>query len=146
VDQPVSHLKDDDLVLHYYGEAGPEMVTTARHLEGCAECARAYEALARTLGAVKPPEFVEVPDDTQAIRQLLRREVRTHSWLTEPRALGRAVAKEAQSGVQRSATHGKANPGLEHGRGVGEHWLGRLQPQTSSVPRSIRYSATSKNA
>ena len=87
MDQPVSHLKDDDLVLHYYGEAGPEMVTTARHLEGCAECARAYEALARTLGAVKPPEFVEVPDDTQAIRQLLRREVRTHSWLTEPRAI-----------------------------------------------------------
>ena len=87
MEQPVSHLTDDDLVLHYYGEGGPEMVTAARHLEGCGDCARAYEALARTLGAVKPPEFVEVPDDTQAIRQLLRREVRTHSWLTEPRAI-----------------------------------------------------------
>ena len=30
VEQPVSHLKDDDLVLHYYDEGGPEMVTAAR--------------------------------------------------------------------------------------------------------------------
>jgi succinate dehydrogenase/fumarate reductase cytochrome b subunit len=87
VDQPVSHLKDDDLVLHYYGEGGPAMVTAARHLEACTDCARAYEALTRTLSAVKPPEFVEVPDDTQALRQLLREQGRAQPWLTEPRAI-----------------------------------------------------------
>jgi succinate dehydrogenase/fumarate reductase cytochrome b subunit len=90
VEQPVSHLTDDDLVLQYYGEGGPEMLTAARHLEACTDCARAYEALARTLGAVKPPEFVEVPDDTQALRQLLREQVRAHTWLTEPRAIAMA--------------------------------------------------------
>jgi succinate dehydrogenase/fumarate reductase cytochrome b subunit len=90
VDQPVSHLKDDDLVLHYYGEGGPEMLTAGRHLEACSDCARAYETLARTLGAVKPPEFVEVPNDTQALRQLLREQVRAHTWLTEPRAIALA--------------------------------------------------------
>ena len=66
----MSHLSDDELVLHYYGEDGPGMAA-ARHLEACADCARAYDALTRTLGAVTPPDFVEAPDDTVALRALL---------------------------------------------------------------------------
>jgi hypothetical protein len=89
-EQVVSHLTEDDLVLHYYGEDGPVMVTAARHLETCAECARAYEVLARTLAAVTPPEFFQVPDDTQALRELLREQVRAQRWLTEPRAIALA--------------------------------------------------------
>jgi succinate dehydrogenase/fumarate reductase cytochrome b subunit len=68
----VSHLTDDDLVLHYYGEDGPGVVAAERHLQSCARCAQAYNALARTLNAVTPPEFVEVPDELPALRALLR--------------------------------------------------------------------------
>jgi len=50
----VSHLGDEELVLHYYGEDGPGLVAVERHLRTCAQCARAYEALARTLNAVTP--------------------------------------------------------------------------------------------
>lgn len=68
----MSHLSDDDLVLHYYGEDGPRIVAAERHLRSCAQCARAYAGLARTLDAVTPPEFVEPADDALAIRQLIR--------------------------------------------------------------------------
>ena len=68
----MSHLKDEDLVLHYYGEDGPRLVAIARHLRSCAQCARAYDDLAQTLNAVRPPEFVEPADDTLVIRQLIR--------------------------------------------------------------------------
>lgn len=70
----MSHLRDDDLVLHYYGEDGPRLVEVERHLQTCAECAIAYQALTRTLSAVTPPEFIETPplDDLWALRQMLR--------------------------------------------------------------------------
>lgn len=67
----MSHLTDDDLVLHYYGEDGPRVVAAGRHLQSCAHCAQAYDALARTLNAVTPPELVEVPDELPALRALL---------------------------------------------------------------------------
>jgi succinate dehydrogenase/fumarate reductase cytochrome b subunit len=67
----VSHLTDDDLVLHYYGEDGPRVVAAERHLTSCAQCAKAYNALARTLNAVTPPELVEAPDELPALRALL---------------------------------------------------------------------------
>jgi hypothetical protein len=67
----VSHLTDDELVLHYYDEDGPDIVRVERHLETCVDCARAYEGLSRTLTAVTPPAVVEAPDDTIALRQLL---------------------------------------------------------------------------
>jgi succinate dehydrogenase/fumarate reductase cytochrome b subunit len=72
----VSHLSDDELVLHYYGEDGPRIVAAERHLRSCAHCARTYEALARTLSAVTPPEVVEAADDIQAVRQMLRERAR----------------------------------------------------------------------
>ena len=68
----MSHLSDDDLVLHYYGEDGARIVDVERHLRSCAQCARGYEELARTLNAVTPPELVEPADDTLEIRQLIR--------------------------------------------------------------------------
>jgi succinate dehydrogenase/fumarate reductase cytochrome b subunit len=74
----VSHLNDDDLVLHYYGEDGSRIVAVERHLRSCAQCAGAYERLARTLNAVTPPEFVEPADDTLAIRQLIRDRLSGH--------------------------------------------------------------------
>jgi len=67
----VTHLTDDELVLHYYDEDGPDIVRVERHLENCVDCARAYEGLSRTLTAVTPPAVVDAPDDTIALRQLL---------------------------------------------------------------------------
>jgi hypothetical protein len=75
MEQPVRHPSDDDLVLHYYGEDGPEMAIVERHLQSCPPCAKAYESLAQTLRAVTPPELVDPPDDTLALRELLRAHV-----------------------------------------------------------------------
>ena len=95
----MSHLTDDDLVLHFYGEDGADIVRVERHLETCVDCARTYEGLARTLRAVTPPAAVEAPDDTAAIRRLLLQRARerdslvlarAQAWLTEPRAIALA--------------------------------------------------------
>lgn len=67
----MTHLSDDDLVLHYYGEDGQRLVAVEHHLRSCAQCAGAYAGLTRTLDAVTPPEFVEPADDTLAVRQQL---------------------------------------------------------------------------
>jgi len=95
----VSHLTDDELVLHFYDEDGADIVRVERHLETCVDCARTYEELARTLRAVTPPAIVEAPDDTAAIRRLLLERARerdssvlarAQAWLTEPRAIALA--------------------------------------------------------
>lgn len=70
----MSHLSDDDLVLHYYGEDGARLVEIERHLQSCSQCAVSYGALERMLGAVTPPAFVETTpvDDLWTVRQMLR--------------------------------------------------------------------------
>jgi len=59
----VRHLNEDDLILHYYGEDGPEMVAVERHLQSCAQCTNAYDVLTRTLNVVTAPETVAASDD-----------------------------------------------------------------------------------
>ena len=95
----MSHLTDDELVLHFYDEDGADIIRVERHLETCVDCARTYEELARTLRAVTPPAMVEAPDDTAAIRRLLLERARerdssvlarAQAWLTEPRAIALA--------------------------------------------------------
>ena len=95
----MSHVSDDELVLHFYDEDGADIVRVERHLETCLACARTYEGLARTLRAVTPPALVEAPDDTAAIRRLLLERARerdslvlarAQAWLTEPRAIALA--------------------------------------------------------
>ena len=95
----MSHLPDDELVLHFYDEDGADIIRVERHLETCVDCARRYEGLARTLRAVTPPAIVEAPDDTAAIRRLLLERARernssvlarAQAWLTEPRAIALA--------------------------------------------------------
>jgi succinate dehydrogenase/fumarate reductase cytochrome b subunit len=74
----VTHLSEDDLVLHYYREDGLDIVAAERHLRTCAQCARTYEALARSLNAVTAPELVDAPD-MPALRSMLRGAVRAPS-------------------------------------------------------------------
>jgi succinate dehydrogenase/fumarate reductase cytochrome b subunit len=83
----VTHPSDEQLVLHYYGEDGVDLVTTERHLRECAQCADAYGALVRTLDAVTPPEFVETTpvDDLWALRQMLRDRVGSRARKVSPR-------------------------------------------------------------
>lgn len=75
----MSHLEDDDLVLHYYGEDGPRLVVVERHLRSCGRCAGAFDDLAQTLNAVRPPELVEPADDTLVIRQFIGERLRGQS-------------------------------------------------------------------
>ena len=72
----MSHLTDDDLVLHYYSEDADRTMASERHLQSCAQCARAYASLTRTLRAITPPELVDPPADTLELRELLRAQVR----------------------------------------------------------------------
>jgi hypothetical protein len=58
----VSHLEDDDLVLHYYGEGDR---ACAPHLEACPECRARLESLRAELGRV-PDEVPEPGTDYEA--------------------------------------------------------------------------------
>ena len=49
----MKHLTEEQLIDLYYSEDGPE---SARHLDSCAECARAYEALQSDLADMHPLE------------------------------------------------------------------------------------------
>jgi hypothetical protein len=78
----VTHLTDDELVLHYYGEDGYDIAGAERHLRTCAQCTHARERLARTLNVVTPPAFVDAPDDLPALRLALRNRVKGQPSLT----------------------------------------------------------------
>ena len=71
----MSHLTDDELVLHYYDEDGADIVRVERHLESCVDCARAYERLARILISVtpEPPSFTASSDSIGPARFPSRR-------------------------------------------------------------------------
>ena len=46
------HLNDDDLILHYYGEARPAEHGIESHLESCAECRASWHQLRRVMEAI----------------------------------------------------------------------------------------------
>lgn len=56
----MTHLAEDDLVLHYYGETADRAATDA-HLEACPMCALAYQALSHVLEAIEAPPVPERP-------------------------------------------------------------------------------------
>ena len=48
-----THLTDDDLVLHYYGEmADADETRAVSHLSACADCHASYRRLQRVLAVV----------------------------------------------------------------------------------------------
>lgn len=57
-----THLSEDELILHYYGETAPADETrVGSHLESCAECQVAKERLHRVLTLVDSAAPVEAP-------------------------------------------------------------------------------------
>jgi len=112
----VSHLSDDELVLHYYGEDGPEIVGIERHLRSCDQCARSLAALSRTLSAVTAPEFVEGADELPELRPFILEHLRGQA----PRGLIALVwlvpllypfsLRALFSGVQAAHDHSAAIP------------------------------------
>jgi hypothetical protein len=54
----MSHLSDQDLILHYYGET-KDPASVERHLDACSNCRAAYGALERVLNIV---DSVPVPE------------------------------------------------------------------------------------
>ena len=61
----MTHLTDDDLVLHYYGElSGAEEAETSRHIASCAECHAKLRRLQRVLATVDERAIAmpELPD------------------------------------------------------------------------------------
>jgi hypothetical protein len=80
----MTHLSDDDLVLHYYGEAG-DLRTAAMHLQACEECRRRFEELSQALVAMQACEVPERGEDYgahvwQTIRRRLEAEPDARGW------------------------------------------------------------------
>jgi len=48
----MSHLSEEQLILHYYGEEAGDALAVEQHLEGCGECRSFYGSLQRVLNVV----------------------------------------------------------------------------------------------
>lgn len=59
----MTHYTDEDLILYYYGEGrGHDRAAVEHHLESCAECTAAYQALAGTLQLIAGADVPERDD------------------------------------------------------------------------------------
>ena len=98
----MSHIHEDDLVLHYYGEmADAEEARLAAHLASCAGCTDAYRRLQRVLGAVDAGVTVDAPENFERLAWArlepnLERSARGRGWrgwlLLAPAPLALAAA------------------------------------------------------
>lgn len=77
----MTHLTDDDLILHFYGEAPTAAAEVDAHLAACDSCRENWDGLRRTLEMV---DSAEVPEAPAGFEQVLWARVREH--LPEPRA------------------------------------------------------------
>ena len=49
------HVSEEDLILHYYGEAGPATAGSSQHVSTCAVCQAEFARLQRVLSLVDEP-------------------------------------------------------------------------------------------
>jgi hypothetical protein len=64
----MSHIHDDDLVLHYYGEMpDAEEARLAAHLAACGMCTDAYRRLQRVLTTVEAGAAAEAPENIERL-------------------------------------------------------------------------------
>jgi hypothetical protein len=62
-----THITDDELVLHFYGEAADEADRVDAHLSSCTGCRENWAALQRTLKMVDAVEVPEPPDGFERV-------------------------------------------------------------------------------
>ena len=75
------HASDEDLILHFYGEGGPdEERRIDEHLEGCRQCRQAWTELGDTLKLV---DAAKVPEPGEGFERVMW--ARIQSALPEPR-------------------------------------------------------------
>lgn len=68
-----THVTDDDLVLHFYGEANTEAARIDAHLGECADCRENWDALQQTFKMV---DSAEVPDAPEGFERVMWARVR----------------------------------------------------------------------
>lgn len=76
-----NHVTDDDLILHFYGEATREAARIDAHLAECADCNANWDALQQTLKMV---DNCEVPDAPEGFERVMWARVRPS--LPDPKA------------------------------------------------------------
>ena len=59
----MTHLTEEQLILHYYGEEAGDTLAAERHLEDCADCRALYGSLQRVLNVVDTLPVPDVPAD-----------------------------------------------------------------------------------
>lgn len=63
-----THITDDDLILHFYGEAArSEAIKIDAHLAECAECSENWNALQQTLKMIDSCEVPEAPEGFERV-------------------------------------------------------------------------------
>ena len=117
----MSHLNEEELILHYYGEES-EALSTEQHLEACDECRHTYASLVRVLNVV---DSLPVPDrgenyGAQVWSRIEKRipSRRRFGWLIPamPAPMRWAAAGAAMAGLLVVAfMAGRFYPGLQNG-------------------------------
>jgi hypothetical protein len=62
-----NHVTDDDLILHFYGEANSEAPRIDAHLAQCTDCGENWNALQQTLKMVDSCEVPEAPEGFERV-------------------------------------------------------------------------------
>ena len=115
----MSHLNEEQLILHYYGEES-ETLTAEQHLEECGECRTTYASLVRVLNVV---DSLPVPDrgenyGAQVWSRIEKRLPgrRRFGWLLMPGPMRWAAMGTAFAGLLVAAFFaGRSYPGLQRG-------------------------------
>jgi hypothetical protein len=97
-----THLSEEQLVLHYYGEEG-ETLVVEQHLETCGECRDLYGSLLRVLNVVNSLPIPERGADYGGqVWKRIERQIparRRFGWLTMPSPVRWAAAGAAFAGL-----------------------------------------------
>src|SRR6185437_11529368 len=86
----MSHLTEEQIVLHYYGDAEGEQ-EVRQHLDACPSCRQEFERVQALLGNFGPAEVPDPPSFFEEktwldIRERLPRQVaRRRFWVSPPR-------------------------------------------------------------
>ena len=63
----MTHVTDEDLILHFYGEAPADAARIDAHLAGCNACRANWTSLTRTLQMVDSAEVPDAPEGFERV-------------------------------------------------------------------------------